>query len=115
MTLVERPQGTKDRAGSVFGHVLWLATALRHMPSALLTQPRLVQVASLRQAAAASERPLYQHAVAVPLELPADAQALPDPRPYAAVARTKPNGAASPPRGTSLHVLEACRVSSTVR
>ena len=67
-----------------------------------------VQFATSRQAAAESVRALAQHiltqhTVDVPWEPPAAVPRPPDPRPYAAIARSKPDGAASLPPGANLH------------
>ncbi len=70
-----------------------------------LTQSRTMQFATELQAAAKSVRLLTPHAVDVPWEPPA-AASLPDPRPYAAIARSKPDGAASLPPGMALHELD---------
>ena len=60
---------------------------------------------SVRQAAKVVERALTQHTVDVPREPPADAPQRPDPRPYAALARSQPDGAASLPQGTFRQIL----------
>ncbi len=67
-----------------------------------LTLSPFAQFATEQQAAAKSVRPMTLHAVDVPWD-PAAGLPLPDPRPYAAVARSNPDGVASLPPGMALH------------